>query len=255
MTQNYLTIGQLAKRVALPPSTLRYYEREGVLPEVERSEAGYRLYSPAVAETLRFIQRAQRLGFTLAEIRLFLTQLDQGNLSQDELVKTAENRFLQLERQLTELMVVRHELGLFLQDLHQQVTADSGKTAVSLFTDLVDRVCHAPHLTAPDSMLDLLLQNIGCPLTSSEGQQLLQPLQNQHVHVWQEGDAYKILVVSHETAVSTALQSLANLEANCTVHEHQNEIPDLQHTNEGYLLTCRGDSAYIFARLFLSIAA
>lgn len=250
-----LTIGQLADRVEMPTSTLRFYEKEGLLTPAERSDVGYRLYDPAQEDRLRFIQRAQRLGFSLADIRRFLSGIEQGTLPQAALIEAAERRFFALERQLTELMVVRHELGLFLQDLYQRVEQDAEKTAVTLFTTLIDRVCHAPHLSTPDNMLDLLLKNTGCHLTSREGQTLLEPLRDRHIHVWQEGNAYKILVISQETAVADALQAIANFEADCAVHDDFAPAPDLKQTDEGYLLTCRGDNAYLFARLFLSFSS
>ena len=51
-----LTIGQLARRVGLRPSALRYYEAEGLLRPSDRTEAGYRLYAPESADTVRLIQ-------------------------------------------------------------------------------------------------------------------------------------------------------------------------------------------------------
>ncbi len=67
-----LTIGKLAKLVGLRTSALRYYEAEGLLFPNGRSESGYRLYKPEAARRLYLIQRAQRLGFSLANIRTLL---------------------------------------------------------------------------------------------------------------------------------------------------------------------------------------
>ncbi|ARA93873.1 MAG: MerR family transcriptional regulator [Bacteroidetes bacterium] len=63
-----MTRSELARRAGVNPSTVRYYERVGVLPEPARTAAGYRVYTGEDVERLRFIQRAQALGFTLAEI-------------------------------------------------------------------------------------------------------------------------------------------------------------------------------------------
>jgi DNA-binding transcriptional MerR regulator len=68
-----LTIGQLAKQTGLTTKTIRYYEARGLLPEPERSAAGYRLYSEQDAERLVFIQRAKRLGFSLDDVADILT--------------------------------------------------------------------------------------------------------------------------------------------------------------------------------------
>ena len=64
-----LTIGAVAKRVGVAIDTIRYYEREGLLPEPERRASGYRSYDEGAVRQLRFIRRAKDLGFTLEEIR------------------------------------------------------------------------------------------------------------------------------------------------------------------------------------------
>src|SRR6266542_5401936 len=64
-----LTIGELARRPGIGQSTVRYYERAGVLPQPGRTAANYRLYADDAVTRLRFIRRAQQLGFTLNEIK------------------------------------------------------------------------------------------------------------------------------------------------------------------------------------------
>lgn len=63
-----LTTGELAERSEVNVQTLRYYERRGLLPEPPRSESGYRQYSTSAVSRIRFIKRAQTLGFTLEQI-------------------------------------------------------------------------------------------------------------------------------------------------------------------------------------------
>lgn len=63
-----LTIGTLAKRSGVNVETIRYYQRRGLLHEPSRPRSGYRLYSPETVRRVRFIKRAQALGFTLEEI-------------------------------------------------------------------------------------------------------------------------------------------------------------------------------------------
>ena len=67
-----LTIGQLAKLGQVNLETIRFYEREGLLPPPPRSQSGYRAFPQAAVRQLRFIRRAQELGFSLAEIRELL---------------------------------------------------------------------------------------------------------------------------------------------------------------------------------------
>ena len=67
--------------------------------------------------------------------------------------------------------------------------------------------------------------------------------------MWQENDTYNILFVSDDPQVEKALRELAELESNCDTHADANS--NLVHSNEGYLFTVKGESAFIFARLFL----
>lgn len=69
--------GELAGQVGVNPQTLRYYERRGLLDEPPRAPGGYRDYPPTAVELLRFVKRAQQLGFTLDEVEELL-HLDQG---------------------------------------------------------------------------------------------------------------------------------------------------------------------------------
>jgi DNA-binding transcriptional MerR regulator len=64
-----ITVGELARRVGLRPSAIRYYETEGILPAPNRSASGYRLYDPEAVVLLQFILRARELGFSVGEIR------------------------------------------------------------------------------------------------------------------------------------------------------------------------------------------
>ena len=63
-----LTIGQLAKSAGVNVETVRYYERRGLIPEPSRRASGYRQYTRDYAARIRFIKRAQELGFSLSEI-------------------------------------------------------------------------------------------------------------------------------------------------------------------------------------------
>lgn len=67
-----MKIGELSALAGVPAATIRYYERRGILAEPPRTDSGYRSYGPEAAERLRFIRRAQELGFTLEEIHELL---------------------------------------------------------------------------------------------------------------------------------------------------------------------------------------
>ncbi|MGD9724353.1 MAG: MerR family DNA-binding protein [Pirellulales bacterium] len=68
-----LTIGQVAQTAAVHVETLRYYERRGLLRRPPRSATNYRLYPEEAVRQVRFIKRAQELGFSLREIKELLT--------------------------------------------------------------------------------------------------------------------------------------------------------------------------------------
>ena len=246
--QTLLTIGQLGKLAQMPPSTLRYYEKEGLLTPHGRSDSGYRLYQPQTAERLHLIQRAQRLGFSLADIRTLLAGWDEGKIASNTLSELAENRFIALEKQLTELLVLRHELDLFLQDVQSR----QSPLHQEQISELLARLCSHPAAQTPAStLLDWLGHYGGCVLNSAVGHQLLDTLRGQHVHVWQENDAYHILVVSDDPAIGDALRQLTQLEADCAVHP--NAAPEFSPNDDGFLLIASGDSAFILARLFLAL--
>jgi MerR family transcriptional regulator, copper efflux regulator len=98
-----LGIGQLAKRGGVGIDTVRYYERNGLLTPHTRLASGYRRYSQLELARLRFIRRAQALGFTLKEIKELLAlsaQRDVGRVkrSAQAKLKDVQSRIAALER-------------------------------------------------------------------------------------------------------------------------------------------------------------
>ena len=69
---NGLTIGSVAQQAGVNIETLRYYERKGVVPKPPRTSSNYRLYSEDTVRRVRFVKRAQELGFSLREIKELL---------------------------------------------------------------------------------------------------------------------------------------------------------------------------------------
>jgi MerR family copper efflux transcriptional regulator len=246
-----LTIGQLAKRVGMRTSALRFYQEQELLQPAGRTEAGYRIYTPEAEQTLRFIQRAQRLGFSLSDIRTLLSGWREKDLSGEDIIQTAEDRYLTIERQVTQLLVIQHELELFLEDMRQRAESQADPSGDSLFDRLIERVCANPLIQPAAPTLESLIEHTGCNLTSSEGQKLLDDLRGQHVHIWQEDDGYNILVVSDEARVLSAMEALSQFEMECMVHTHQ--PLELILGDEGYILHARGENAFFYARLFLAL--
>jgi MerR family copper efflux transcriptional regulator len=105
-----LSIGQVAKRAGVGVETVRFYEREGLLEEPPRRASGYRQYSEEVVTRLRFIRRAQQLGFSLKEIsELLLLRVD-AQTSCEEVKQRTEAKLAEVERKMVELQRMRQAL-------------------------------------------------------------------------------------------------------------------------------------------------
>jgi Cu(I)-responsive transcriptional regulator len=106
-----MTIGELARQAGVGVQTVRYYERRRLLPAAARRSSGYREFTPAALERLRFIRRAQELGFTLSEIAELLTlRLDPHTTAADFKAR-AEEKIGEIERKLHDLERLRHALA------------------------------------------------------------------------------------------------------------------------------------------------
>lgn len=105
-----MRIGELARRAGVNVQTVRYYERRGLLHDPRRHADGYREYSEGTLDRLRFIRRAQELGFTLAEIaELLALRLDPGKTAADVKAR-AEAKITEVEGKLRDLEQIRHAL-------------------------------------------------------------------------------------------------------------------------------------------------
>ena len=102
-------IGELAHRAGVGIDTVRYYESRGLLEPHKRLPSGYRRYRDLDVARLRFIRRAQALGFTLAEIRSLLSLSAQRNVEQVK--RAAKAKLEDVERRITELQQVRDGLA------------------------------------------------------------------------------------------------------------------------------------------------
>jgi MerR family transcriptional regulator, mercuric resistance operon regulatory protein len=93
------------------PQTLRYYERRGLLAAPVRSPGGYRAYPDEAVRRVRFIKRAQDLGFTLAEVESLLRLADGGPASCDRVRALAEEKLGDLQRRIADLQVLQTGLS------------------------------------------------------------------------------------------------------------------------------------------------
>lgn len=110
MTEPPMRIGELAQRAGVNIQTVRYYERRGLLPEPQRRPSGYREYDPAALERLRFIRRAQELGFTLAEIGELLELRHDPHTPAAAVKARAEAKIADIDHRMHDLERIRHAL-------------------------------------------------------------------------------------------------------------------------------------------------
>jgi MerR family copper efflux transcriptional regulator len=105
-----LTIGQLAERGGVNLETVRYYEREGLMPPPPRKTSGHRAYSLNAVRRLRFIRRAQQLGFSLAEIKeLLALRRDPNQLCMD-VIRQIDTKTQEVEEKIAHLRAIRRTL-------------------------------------------------------------------------------------------------------------------------------------------------
>ncbi len=103
-----LTIGRLARAAGVNVETIRYYQRRGLIATPRKPPGGIRLYPPESQARLRFIRRAQELGFTLREIRELLA-LGGGHCADTR--QLAEAHLAKIEQRLRDLGKIRRTLG------------------------------------------------------------------------------------------------------------------------------------------------
>jgi MerR family transcriptional regulator, redox-sensitive transcriptional activator SoxR len=127
-----LTIGEAAEQAGIRTSAIRYYERVGLIPEVERV-SGQRRYGPEVVQRLGVIAVAKEAGFSLDEVRILLDSADRGEPAHQELRALAERKLPEVDALIEQAQRVRQWLDTAtrcgcdsLEDCQLFVTLDEG---------------------------------------------------------------------------------------------------------------------------------
>lgn len=105
-----MKIGELAKKAGCQVETIRYYEREGLLPAPARSEGNYRLYGSQHLERLVFIRNCRTLDMTLEEIQRLLTLRDLPHVSCAGINSLVDEHIEHVEARITSLLALRDQL-------------------------------------------------------------------------------------------------------------------------------------------------
>lgn len=105
-----MTSGVLARRAGVNKETIRYYEREGLLPTPSRTDGGYRTFSDEDLKRLVFIKNAQKFGFGLQEVRELLAIADGELIDRAEVRAIAQAKIAQVDEQIVRLTRLRHAM-------------------------------------------------------------------------------------------------------------------------------------------------
>jgi len=105
-----MNIGTVARQSGVPAKTIRYYESVGLIDAADRTAAGYRVYDRHDVETLRFVQRARSLGFSVDAVGNLLALWRDRSRSSAEVKALAERRVVDIDRKIAELAEMRATL-------------------------------------------------------------------------------------------------------------------------------------------------
>ena len=113
-----MTIGEAAQRAAVPAKTIRYYETIGLVSAAARGANHYRSYTDADVAMLRFIGRARRLGFTIADLKQLVALYHDRTRASADVKAIALHHIKRIDRKLVELGTVRAALAALADRCH-----------------------------------------------------------------------------------------------------------------------------------------
>ncbi|RME64388.1 MAG: MerR family transcriptional regulator [Alphaproteobacteria bacterium] len=111
------TISQAAREAGVGVETVRFYERKGLIAQPRKPQGGgYRIYSRAVVERIRFVRKAQQLGFSLREIDTLLALRADPNAACEDVRRQAAAKLEQVEEKMAELGKIRSALKALISN-------------------------------------------------------------------------------------------------------------------------------------------
>ena len=143
--ESNMKIGELAKRTGFSTKAIRYYELLRLLPEPDRTESGYRMYSQKDVERLEFIEKAKRLGFSLDDIRDILILNEQQEQPCVHVLALLDQKLKQVDDVLRDLKAFRKELARLRKESAEQLERLPADAAIC---GIVERGVHARGETA-----------------------------------------------------------------------------------------------------------
>ncbi len=119
-----MNIGAAARKSGVPAKTIRYYESVGLIDPADRTASGYRVYATQDVETLRFVQRARSLGFSVEAVGSLLTLWRDRSRSSAEVKALARHRVADIDRKMAELAEMRETLLHLMERCHGDARPD-----------------------------------------------------------------------------------------------------------------------------------
>lgn len=132
-----LTIGKVAKESGVGIETVRFYEREGLLEQPARKSSGYRQYDPEAIARLRFIKQAQRLGFTLREIKELLALKLDPDATRKQVKDRAVAKIADIDQRIADLKRMKRALAPLIEACDGKGTLEGCP-----ILDAIENPCH-----------------------------------------------------------------------------------------------------------------
>ncbi|HZD22314.1 MAG TPA: MerR family DNA-binding transcriptional regulator [Acidimicrobiia bacterium] len=114
-----MQIGEIAREVGIATSAIRFYEEKGLIPEPERSDAGYRVYDPSVIDRLVFIGAGQAVGLGLIQLGETLKIRDRGKAPCSHVTKLINTRIQDIDERMRDLRKVKKDLLSLAETAHR----------------------------------------------------------------------------------------------------------------------------------------
>jgi MerR family transcriptional regulator, copper efflux regulator len=135
-----LRAGEVARKTGVSADTVRYYERQGLLPRVPRTTNGYRNYPESAVQRVLVVRRALDAGFSIKELSEILRERDAGGAPCRRVLAIGRDRLGELERRIEQLIALRDDLRALLKDWEARV----GRLGRNERAGLLDSLSESP---------------------------------------------------------------------------------------------------------------
>ena len=129
------TVGEMAKLLGVAPSTLRYYDKEGILPYVERTKSGIRMFSERDYEWLKIVECLKKSGLSISDIKSYKEMIERGDESIKERFELFNSRREAVAKQMEELKEQLELLELKCWYYETAMAEGTAKRVLSLSVD------------------------------------------------------------------------------------------------------------------------